>query len=185
MKFSKLALLLFTIIIISCSKEDDSTSSDISGTYLTINGDTREIVHNGDSDLRITKEIVSNPPWFINIDEDYEVINLDIYDPNKSLIANFGDYNYGAYLILRFVVPKNFTAGTYNSIPFSNNSTILTGNNSYSEFLALTAFVKDGKGGQTFKIKDENNKWVVEFNDFEYEGDGNTAIISGRLILNK
>ena len=184
MKLLKLSILLFLTVFISCSGEDESNTP--SGTYLTINGDTREIINNnGDSELRITKEILSNPSWFNNISGNFKVINLDIYDPNKSLIANFGDYNYGSYLILRFVLPTNFSVGTYTTIGWSNNSSPLGNNESFSEFLALTEFVKNIKAGQTYEIKEDGNKWIVEFNNLEFEGDGNTAKISGRIILNK
>lgn len=186
MKFFKITFFLLMLIVVSsCSKDDDANPDTPSGTYLTINGDTREIVHNGDSDLRITKEIVTNSPRFNNISGSHKVINLDIYDPNRSLIANFGDYNYGYYLILRFVLPTNFTAGTYTTIGWSNNSSTLGQNQSFSEFLALTEFVKNIKGGQTYEIKEDGNKWIVEFNNLEYEGDNNTATISGRIVLNK
>jgi len=182
MKIVKLLTLL--LLITSCSTDNDSDSTSSSDTFLTINGDKREIVNDGDPDLRITKEIKSNPDWFANIEGNFKVINLDIYDPNNSLIANFGDYNYEDYLILRFVVPADFSPGTYTTIGYSNDARTLSGNESYSEFLALRAFVKDGQRGQNFTIKSENNKLIIEFNNLKYEGNGNIATISGRIVLN-
>jgi hypothetical protein len=175
MKNLKFYIFFCFLGIISCSKDDYSDPNAPAGTYLTINGDTREIVHNGDPDLKITKEILH----YIT----YDVISLDIDDYNHSLIANFGDYNYRYYLSLRFYLPKNFSAGKYtstNDYPYS-----LSKNEANSEFFAATQFAKRIKAGQSFRVNEEGNKWIVEFKNLEYEGDGSIAIISGRIILNK
>ena len=104
--------------------------------------------------------------------------------PSRLLVGWHSEYNYENYLILRFVVPADFSPGTYTTIGYTNDAKTLSGNESYSEFLALRAFVKDGQGGQNFTIKSENDKLIVEFNDLKYIGNGNTATISGRIILN-
>lgn len=186
MKILKLLLPLILITSVSCEKTEDNKESEDSntpsGTYLTINGDTREIVNNGDSELTITKEIVQSPEWY-DFDEDFKVIQLRIYDPNNALIPNFGDYNYRDYLIIRFALPNDFSAGTYQTTNDTNN--LPAQNESIGVFLGLTQFIKISKVGQPFEIKEDGNKWIVEFENLKYDGDDNTATISGRIILNK
>ena len=70
------------------SKKENDKDSLPQGTFLTINGDTREIIHNGDSELRIDKEILLNPQWY-NFKKNFKVVQLFIHDPNNSLIANY------------------------------------------------------------------------------------------------
>jgi hypothetical protein len=180
MKLLKLSTLVLLCLITSCS-DDDSLSME---NYLTINGDTREIIKNDDPELKITKEIIPYSNWFNNIEGSSKVINLSIYDQNQSLISNFGDYNYGNYLMIRFVLPYDFSAGTYTTVGWKMNTT-LGQKESFSEFLVLQEFVKNIEGGQKYNIKDGGNKWIVEFNNLKYTGDNNTAVISGRITLNK
>ncbi|MBD1263183.1 hypothetical protein HZY62_21530 [Maribacter polysiphoniae] len=184
MKQFKYLLPLFFITIFACDKTEnkEEESNTPSGTYLTINGDTREIVSTGDSELRITKEIVQSPQWY-DFDEEFKVIQLEIYDPNNALIANFGDYNYRDYLMIRFAVRNDFSGGSYKTTNDTKN--LPAQNESIAVFLGLTQFIKISQIGQTFEIKNDGNKWILEFKDLKYDGDDNTATISGRIILNK
>ncbi|MDO6801938.1 hypothetical protein Q4595_05720 [Wenyingzhuangia sp. 1_MG-2023] len=189
MKLLKLSILFLLTVFLSCSEEESNKPS---GTYLTINGDTREIINNGDSDLKIIKETVKNAStsWFRH-DGDlwlnpYDIISLEISDPNNSLIANFGDFNINT-LTLRFALPSNFEAGSYTTKGYSNDRISLEPNYSFSQFIKLLNI----KTGQTYEVLEDGNKWIVEFNNLEYvsnlefDTDNTTAVISGRIILNK
>ena len=162
-------ILVFSVLITSCSSNDELSSP--SGTYLTINGDTREIINGGDSKLSIRKEIFVNT-GHPKIEGDSKVLWLRIYDPNKFLIANFGGYEYNSpYLIIRFALPANFTNGDYTT----TEGNLLGAKQSKSLFQA-----KFAAAGQKFKITTVGGNLAVEFQQLKYSD----AIISGRIVIN-
>ncbi|MCL7765367.1 hypothetical protein MPF19_18245 [Polaribacter sp. Z014] len=173
--FKLLPILLITVIILSCSSEDEDNNS--SETYLTINGDTREIINNGDSELKITKEVANYTGETF--------IRLLINDPNNSLIANFGGYNNNNFIGLIFHFPNtlgsSLESGEYPTYCCGG----IGGYRRYTTFSTGEFVFYSNNSKQTFNLKEYKNKWIVEFKDLEYVGEAGEAIISGRIILNK
>ncbi|WP_075342667.1 hypothetical protein [Tenacibaculum agarivorans] len=173
--FKLLSILLITIIVSSCSNDDEENN--LPETYLTINGDTREIINNGDSELKITKRVVNST---FNLEHSIQLI---IEDPNNSLIANFGGYNPNR-LGIDFTISEdkveNIKSGIYPTFIFGG----VGGNKSFSSFdVGNPYFFNESE--QTFNLKINKNRWVVEFKDLEYVGEAGKAIISGRITIDK
>lgn len=179
-KTFKFFILLVFATLLSCSNDDNDNKP--SGTFLTINGETKSITANGDKELRITKRVSTSfsESWFFSgtrgwddLDQSFVVIKLQIYDPNNSIIGNFGNLNIKDNLEIRFAVPRNFTTGTYETKDTKQ---------SYSLLFALGSFTKISDGGKSFTISENDNQWILEFDNIVYES---STEVSGRIILNK
>ncbi len=173
-------LLLLTLFatLISCSKDE---FSNIEGSFLTINEDTRELINDGtDPDLRIDRYAeITDGNWY-GLSGDVTRIGTEIYDPNNALIANFGNYNIeGDYLAVEFIVPNDFSEGDYVTL---NESKLPSGSECLGDFWIQQEVRATSNGNQEITIKDKGNMYELTFSDITFD---NGAVISGRVLINK
>lgn len=178
-----LLVIAVTFMFFACSNDGDEDMSGPKGAFLTINGDTRELVNKtNDPELRITNYITFIPRRnLMNLDQDCYVIGVEIKDPNRALVANFGGYNIPSlYVDVRFFLPVNYKTGEINT----QSSEVLTSpNNTWGNFMIHQELLFFTDNNQKINIKDEGNRYVVEFNKVTF-GDGK-ATLSGRFYVNK
>ena len=189
-KTNTLLVLLFTTFIVSLSSCEKATNiaeeneKTAAPTFLTLNGETKEIINNGEVGLRITKEVIDGE--FSNlIGDDERGILLTIDDPNRAILANWGDYNFNSSFGVLFYLKGEIRTGVFTSSGIgletnANGGSLLIGGDLNFSFLIES---------YSFEIKENEQKWIIEFNDVRYKkilSESEIEIpLSGRITLNK
>ena len=182
-----LNIYFVTLLIFFSSCTTDSLELTQNNTtvedFLTINGDTRILLNlNSDPDLRIEKLLIEIPRKNrYDLEENTFNIGVDISDPNKSLIANFGNYNIEkGYLNVRLVLPTNFSAGELVTI---SERIVPKKGETFVEFGIIDeiSFISDS--GYKIDIKESISQYVITFNEMKFEN--GKAILSGKITINK
>ena len=177
-------IIVLLVTIVACEKNDESG---IEGPYLTINGDTRELVNNtGDSEVRIESYLEYIPKHnLMDLDQNSYVIGVEIKDPNKSLINNFGGYNIPSlYLDVRFFLPVNWKSGTIKTQVSKDN---ILQSNAWGHFMIHQEISMFSEDNQNVKITDDGNRYIVEFKELSFVSnyEKSYSTISGRFYVMK